>query len=44
MKERVNVRMSKIMRTPIKVGACTYATYANRRALGKGKYVVSGRS
>ena len=27
MSGRVNVRMSKIMRTPIKVGVRTYATY-----------------
>ena len=29
----VNVRMSKIMGTPIKVGVRTYATYANCRTL-----------
>ena len=31
MSVRVNVRMSKIMRTPIKGGVRTYATYANCR-------------
>ena len=31
---RVNVRMSQIMRTQIKVGVRTYATYANCRTLG----------
>ena len=31
--ERVNVPMSKIMYTPIKVGVGTYATYANCRNL-----------
>ena len=29
MNVRVNVRMSKIMRTPIKVDVRTYATYAS---------------
>ena len=33
MSVRVNVRMSKIMRTPIQVGVRTYATYANCRTL-----------
>ena len=33
MSVRVNVRMSKIMRTPIKVSVHTYATYANCRTL-----------
>ena len=33
MSVRVNVWMSKIMRTPIKVGVRTYATYANCRTL-----------
>ena len=33
MSVRVNVRMSKIMRTPIKVSVRTYATYANCRTL-----------
>ena len=31
---RVNVRMFKIMCTPIKVRVRTYATYANCRTLG----------
>ena len=30
---RVNVRMQKIMCTPIKVGVRTYATYANSRTV-----------
>ena len=30
----VNVHMSKIMLTPIKLGIRTYATYANYRTLG----------
>ena len=30
---RVNVRISKIIGTPIKVGVRTYATYANCRTL-----------
>ena len=29
----VKVRMSKIVRTPIKVGVCTYEMYANCRTL-----------
>ena len=29
MSVRVNVRMPKIMRTPMKVGVRTYAKYAN---------------
>ena len=33
MSVRVNVRMSKIMRRPIKVGVRRYATYANGRTL-----------
>ena len=33
MSVRVNVRTSKIMRTPIKVAVRTYATYANCRTL-----------
>ena len=37
MSEHVNVRMSKIMRTPIKVGTRTYATYANCRTLNTKK-------
>ena len=35
MSVRVNVRMSKIMRTPIKVGVSTYATYTNCRTLNE---------
>ena len=31
MKLHVNVRMSKIMRVPIKVGICMYVTYTNCR-------------
>ena len=33
MSVRVNVRMSKIMRTPKKVGLRTYTTYANCQTL-----------
>ena len=33
MSVRVNVRMSKILLTSIKVGVRTYMTYANRRTL-----------
>ena len=33
MSERINVHISKIMRTPIKLGVRTYATYANCRTL-----------
>ena len=33
MRVSVNVRMSKIMPTPLKVGVRTYATCANRRNL-----------
>ena len=33
MSVRVNVRMSKIMPKPVKVGARTYATYANYRTV-----------
>ena len=33
MSERVNVRMSKIMPTPIKIGVHTYATYVNCRTI-----------
>ena len=35
MSVRVNVRMSKIMRTPKKVDVRTYTTYANCRILKK---------
>ena len=33
MSVRVNVHMSKIMRTPIELGVHTYATYINCRTL-----------
>ena len=33
MSVSLNVRLSKIMCTPIKLGVCTYATYANRQTL-----------
>ena len=33
MNVRVNIRMSKIIHTPIKVGVHTYPTYVNRRTL-----------
>ena len=33
MNVRVNVRMSNIMRTPIKLGVRTYPTYADCRTL-----------
>ena len=36
MSGRVNVRMSKIMRTPIKVGVRTYATYIYQTLQGMG--------
>ena len=36
----VKVRISKIMRTPIKVGIRMYVTYANFRTLTK--YVILG--
>ena len=35
MSVRVNVRMSQIMRMPIKVGGRMYPTYANCRTLKK---------
>ena len=37
MSARVNVRMSKIMRTLIEVGVCTHATYANCRTLANNR-------
>ena len=39
MSVRVNVRTSKIMCTPVKVGVRTYATYANCRTLSLTSYV-----
>ena len=38
MSVRFNVPISKIMRTPLKVGVRTYATYANWRTLVSTKY------
>ena len=44
MRVRVKVRMSKIMRTPIKVGLRTYATYANcRTLLGRTYFLILKR-
>ena len=33
MSVRVHITMSKIMRTPVKVGICTYAAYASWQTL-----------
>ena len=39
MSVRLNVRISKIMCTPTKVGVHTYAMYANCRTLHKHEYL-----
>ena len=39
----VNVHMSKIMRTPIKLGVRTYAKYANCRTLNVFFFLLSHR-
>ena len=40
MSVHVNVRMSTIMRTPMKLGVHTYATYANCRTLKLKCYIT----
>ena len=41
MSIHINVRMSKIMHTPIKVGGCIYVTYANCRTLVPMRFFIS---
>ena len=44
MSIRVNISMSKIMRTSIKVGLRTYAAYANYESLNEWKAITENFS
>ena len=44
MSVHLNVRISKVMRTPIKKGVRTYATYANCLNLNDEEHVMHSKS